>query len=60
MYKVEIKTLNSSIFFEQDEFIQALQWAGSIALSEEITHGKLKSIEIFDEDRLVASLRTVK
>jgi hypothetical protein len=61
MYKAEIKTAHSTIYIEEDvDFSTLIHWAESIALSEEKDNRKVQSIDIFEEDRHVASLRVFR
>lgn len=58
MYKVEIKTAHSTIYLEEENgFTELIHWAEAIALAEEKDDRKVQSIDIFDEERHVASLR---
>lgn len=62
MYKIEISGKDFTTHVdEKGSFFNAIQWAEAIALAEEERQGgPLKSIDIFEEEKLVASLRIMR
>lgn len=58
MYRIEIKTTAASLSTNEEDFFDALTWARAMANYE--GNGEVKSAEVYEEDRLVASLKTFK
>jgi hypothetical protein len=58
MYRIEIKTTEAHLSANEEDFFKALAWARSMANYD--GNGQVKSAEVYEEDRLVASLKTFK
>lgn len=58
MYKILVKTSECELSSEEEDFTVALGWANSMI--ELKNYGQVKSVEIFEKDKMVASLRTIK
>ncbi len=58
MYRIEIKTTEAHLSTNEEDFFEALSLARSMANYD--GNGQVKTAEIYEEDRLVASLKTFK
>jgi len=58
MYRVEIKTTEAHLSTNEEDFFKALSLARSMINYE--GNGQIKSAEIYEKDRLVASFKTLK
>ena len=60
MYNIEIESVGSFVSLKEENYSNALHWAESIALAEQNKYGRIKNIDIFHQNKLVASLRTIR
>ena len=58
MYRIEIRSTEAEVSASEEDFFKALAMARSMV--EYDGYGKVKSAEIYEDDRVVASLRTFK
>ena len=58
MDKIEVKTSECVFSSEEADFFKALSWARSMADCKD--NGEVKSAEVFDDKRIVASLKVLK